>query len=54
MEFIQVGRVQFHVDHLKDQTLEDCKVFFAHINGEIVKKAWKIANPKKTKKGSTE
>jgi hypothetical protein len=54
MDFIQVGRVQFHVDHLKDKTLDECKVFFAHINVEIVKKAHKIANPKKKTKNVSE
>jgi hypothetical protein len=54
MEFIQVGKVQFHVDHLKDKRLDECIAFFPHIRAELIKQAWKIANPKGKTKPKTE
>lgn len=50
--FVQVGKIQFAVDHLKDKTLKDAQLMFKHINPLTVKKAFDMVN-KTSKKQTT-
>ncbi len=50
--FVQVGKIQFAVDHLKDKTLKDVQLMFKHINPITVKKAFDMVN-KTSKKQAT-
>jgi len=54
MSFIEIGKLHFHIDHLKDKTLDECVEMFKHVRPDLVKMAWKKANPKTKSKKKTD
>lgn len=49
---IQIGKVGFNAEFLSSITLEDAYESFKHVPKNVVKEAWKIANPKRKSKPS--
>lgn len=49
--FVQVGNIQFAVEHLKDKSLKEAQQMFKNINPLTVKKAFEQVN-KPSKKRS--
>lgn len=42
--FVQVGNIQFAMEHLKDKTLKEAQQMFKHVNPITVKKAFEMVN----------
>lgn len=48
--FVQVGNIQFAVEHLMDKSLKDAQIMFKNINPLTVKKAFDLANKSNKKR----
>jgi hypothetical protein len=53
MKYIQIGRYQFNVKTLKENSLKDAIKLFNHIDKRVVENAYRLVNPKRKIKKKT-